>query len=237
MLRVAAELASVVSGSVRTLACKERWFQLGFRPTFRLNGPGKLLVWAVGCSAGVSPTKQSGTAGNTGTAGSSVSGALVSISGAGRGRQDHWRRRHIAGSPRLRDGINNQGGIENCDDGNTIAGDGCNGICHVVRTGPAIRRCARARTHAATAISAGEVRDDRNTADGDGCNATCTVQDPAHTCIPGSLCALVPVETGASSRARTGDDGNATANDGCSASCQVEAVCATPGMPCARAAL
>jgi cysteine-rich repeat protein len=31
------------------------------------------------------------------------------------------------------DGINNQGGIEECDDGNVLPGDGCNGNCKVER--------------------------------------------------------------------------------------------------------
>src|SRR6266540_2380497 len=29
------------------------------------------------------------------------------------------------------DGVNNQNGIEECDDGNVLPGDGCNGICRI----------------------------------------------------------------------------------------------------------
>ena len=80
------------------------------------------------------------------------------------------------------DGINNQGGIEECDDGNVLPGDGCNGNCKIEpnwdcpQQGP----CTRKIICGDGTIGAGEVCDDGNTKDNDGCSADCTVQDPAY---------------------------------------------------------
>jgi cysteine-rich repeat protein len=82
------------------------------------------------------------------------------------------------------DGINNQGGIEQCDDGNVLPGDGCNGICKIEPnwTCPSAGKCTRKIICGDGLIGAGEVCDDGNTLDNDGCNSTCTVQDPAFQC-------------------------------------------------------
>ena len=135
------------------------------------------------------------------------------------------------------DGINNQGGIEACDDGNVLPGDGCNGMCKVEKnwTCPNEGKCTRDIVCGDGEIGAGEVCDDGGTADGDGCSADCTVQDPAFKCVAGQPCERVSqcgnkrIEAGENC-----DDGNADAGDGCSASCQVEGgyVCPVPGSPC-----
>jgi fibro-slime domain-containing protein len=141
------------------------------------------------------------------------------------------------------DGVNNQGGIEQCDDGNVLPGDGCNGNCKTepnwdcpadIRSGPCKKRviCGDGQ------VGPGEVCDDGNTIETDGCNATCTYQDPAFTCVPGEPCVRVSqcgnkrIEPG-----ETCDDGNQDGNDGCSAKCQVEGgwVCPNPGKPCKAA--
>ena len=139
------------------------------------------------------------------------------------------------------DGINNQGGIEQCDDGNTVPGDGCNGACKVEPNWncPPAGACTRKIICGDGQIGAGEVCDDGNTIDGDGCNSTCTVQDPAYKCVEGQPC--VRVSVCGNKRIESGencDDGNAVAGDGCSDSCQLEAgwVCAKPGTPCKPAA-
>lgn len=138
------------------------------------------------------------------------------------------------------DGVNNQNGIEECDDGNTKPGDGCNGACKVEPNWscPADKtkgNCTRKVVCGDGVIGAGEVCDDKNTVDGDGCNSSCTVQDPAFHCVAGDACERVSqcgnkrIEAGENC-----DDGNNTANDGCSPSCQLEAgyVCPKPGSPC-----
>ena len=145
--------------------------------------------------------------------------------------------------PACGDGINNQGGIEKCDDGNNVPGDGCNGVCKVepnwtcppdVRQGP----CTRNIVCGDGSIGAGEVCDDGNTKDNDGCNSTCTVQDPAFTCVAGQAC--VRTSECGNKRIEPGedcDDGNTAEGDGCDKSCHLEGgwVCPVPGSPCKQA--
>jgi fibro-slime domain-containing protein len=218
--------------------------RLGFRPPVRLVlGLATLCVGAIGCTAGVKPTQPAGSAGATGSAGTTGlggGGGTISITGTG-GSSSPGTGGTLPVPPGCGDGINNQGGIEDCDDGNTVAGDGCNGICHVEPNWncPSAGACTRKNACGDGVIGAGEVCDDKNMVDGDGCNATCTVQDPAFTCIPGSAC--IRSSICGNKRVEPGencDDGNTAASDGCSASCQVEQgwVCTAPGTPCARAA-
>ena len=139
------------------------------------------------------------------------------------------------------DGINNQNGIEVCDDGNTLPGDGCNGACKVEPNWdcPAAGPCKRKIICGDGQIGAGEVCDDGNTADNDGCNSTCTVQDPSYKCVAGQPCVRVAVcgNKRIEPPGENCDDGNPTAGDGCSANCQLEAgwVCPKPGSPCKAA--
>jgi fibro-slime domain-containing protein len=135
------------------------------------------------------------------------------------------------------DAINNQGGIEECDDGNVLPGDGCNGNCKVEPnwTCPPAGKCTRKIICGDGVIGAGEVCDDGNTLDGDGCNSTCTVQDPAFKCVAGqpcvrnSQCGNKRIEPGEDC-----DDGNTKSGDGCSATCKLEGgyVCPIPGVLC-----
>jgi fibro-slime domain-containing protein len=139
--------------------------------------------------------------------------------------------------PACGDGINNQGGIEECDDGNVLPGDGCNGNCKVERnwTCPKAGPCTRDVVCSDGQIGPGEVCDDGNTKDGDGCNSTCTVQDPAFKCVAGQPC--VRTSQCGNKRIEPGedcDDGNTKDGDGCTSSCQLEGgyVCPIPGAPC-----
>ena len=219
--------------------------QLGFGPAKRFAlGSALVALGVVGCTAGVQPTHPTGTGGSSGPGiGGSISTTGLggfSIGGSG-GSTSTGTGGTLPVPPGCGDGINNQGGIEQCDDGNTVAGDGCNGICHVEPnwTCPSAGACARSSSCGDGKIDPGEVCDDKNKTDGDGCNATCTMQDPAYTCVPGmacvrsSICGNKRVEPGENC-----DDGNATASDGCGANCQLEQgwVCAAPGSPCKRAA-
>ncbi len=139
--------------------------------------------------------------------------------------------------PACGDGINNQSGIEECDDGNVLPGDGCNGNCKVERnwTCPKAGPCTRDVVCGDGQIGPGEVCDDGNTKDGDGCNSTCTVQDPAFKCEAGQPC--VRTSQCGNKRIEPGedcDDGNTKDGDGCTSSCQLEGgyVCPIPGAPC-----
>jgi fibro-slime domain-containing protein len=138
------------------------------------------------------------------------------------------------------DGINNQGGIEQCDDGNVVPGDGCNGACKTEKnwTCPPAGKCTRNIVCGDGQIGPGEVCDDGNTVDNDGCNATCTVQDPAYLCVAGQACMRTSVC--GNKRIEAGEDcedGNTKDGDGCSSTCKLEGgwVCPNPGQPCKAA--
>lgn len=92
------------------------------------------------------------------------------------------------------DGVTDVGEI--CDDGNTVAGDGCNSTCDSDET------CGNG------VLDPGEICDDGNTVSGDGCNATCTSDE---TCGNGILDACEEC-----------DDGNTSIGDGCSNICTNE---------------
>jgi cysteine-rich repeat protein len=89
---------------------------------------------------------------------------------------------------------------EQCDDGNTMSGDGCSDIC-MLEVQPV---CGNG-SH-----EADEQCDDGNTMSGDGCSDICMLEvqpvcgNGSHE--PGEQC----------------DDGNTTSGDGCSATCTVE---------------
>ena len=90
---------------------------------------------------------------------------------------------------------------ETCDDGNTVAGDGCSATCN---TESASGTCGDGK------VDNDEACDDGNTASGDGCSATCKTE------VAG-ICGDGTVNTG-----ETCDDGNTVAGDGCSATCTTE---------------
>ena len=197
----------------------------------------------VGCTAGVQPTHLTGTGGGGDNAwawAASIATGLGGINISGNGGSTTGAGGTLPVPPGCGDGINNQGGIEQCDDGNTTAGDGCNGICHVEPnwTCPSAGACARSSSCGDGKINPGEVCDDKNKADGDGCNATCTVQDGRYVCMAGKPCVLsLDLRQQARRAGRELRRRQPTANDGCSATCQLEQgwVCPAPGSPCIKA--
>ena len=90
---------------------------------------------------------------------------------------------------------------EDCDDGNTLSGDGCSSTCHFEHPGQGV--CGDGH------LDSGEQCDDGNTASGDGCDATCHKEWACGdgTVNPGEDC----------------DDGNSVSGDGCDAACHLEA--------------
>jgi len=95
---------------------------------------------------------------------------------------------------------------EQCDDGNTVSGDGCSSTCQNEVVGPT---CGNGT------IEAGEQCDDGNTVSGDGCSSTCQNE------VAPPVCGNGKVEAGEQC-----DDGNTNNYDGCSSTCQTEtAVC------------
>ncbi|MFO0596379.1 MAG: DUF4215 domain-containing protein [Myxococcaceae bacterium] len=123
---------------------------------------------------------------------------------------------------------------EECDDGNTTAGDGCSTLCHIETCGDALTQAAN-----------GEQCDDGNRVDTDGCRNSCQlprcgdgVASASETCDTGGNSAtcnldcstpacgdgkLNPQFTPAGGSATEQcDDGNTAPGDGCSALCQRE---------------
>ena len=131
------------------------------------------------------------------------------------------------------DGVVSSG--EACDDGNTIAGDGCSADCNTVEKGytcpPSGGKCSVAVVLCPNAkLDPGEECDDGNAASSDGCSSNCKVE-PGYICqTVGQACKLKEFcGNGSISyiRGETCDDGNSVGNDGCSATCGIE-----PGYVC-----
>ena len=71
---------------------------------------------------------------------------------------------------------------EDCDDGNTLDGDGCSSICTVEEGW----ECDTEECHTTCGdgiLTGAEVCDDWNTEDGDGCSADCMTIEEGYTCI------------------------------------------------------
>jgi len=103
---------------------------------------------------------------------------------------------------------------ESCDDGNTVACDGCSASCQL--EAPPI--CGNGK------VEPCEECDDGNLLDADGCSSTCKAEVPA-------VCGNGVVEPGEEC-----DDGNFINLDGCSSVCKKEGVCGNgikePGEQC-----
>ena len=126
---------------------------------------------------------------------------------------------------------------EECDDGNTISGDGCSLAC---------RRetdwvCPNAGSPCVSTVVCGDGRvsgkeacDDHNTAGGDGCSADCSVVEPGWVCkAPGIRC-QPKCGDGVLTGWEDCDDGNSVSGDGCTEACKLEAgfACPTPKTAC-----
>jgi len=89
------------------------------------------------------------------------------------------------------DGMLNVEG-EECDDGNTIPGDGCSGICKIEPYWicPIPGQPCFWNTACGNGIQEpGELCDDGNSVSGDGCAEDCSVVEPGFAClVPGDLC-------------------------------------------------
>jgi fibro-slime domain-containing protein len=132
---------------------------------------------------------------------------------------------------------------ETCDDGNSVPGDGCSGVC-TVEAGYSCPTVNAPCVYTLTRVCGDGIKegdescDDGNTTNGDGCSSVCEVESgfscgAANTpCTPtqtAAVCGNKKVEFGEQC-----DDGNLQASDGCSPTCQLEQgyTCPTPGSPC-----
>jgi len=116
-------------------------------------------------------------------------------------------------------------GTEQCDDGNTVSGDGCSKICQIEsnydcpKTGALCRNLAVCGN---SVLTSDETCDDGNTKGGDGCSADCQTVESGWQCrVPGKPCAP-KCGDGVQSGNEACDDGNTKGGDGCSTLCTIE---------------
>jgi fibro-slime domain-containing protein len=120
---------------------------------------------------------------------------------------------------------------EACDDGNTVAADGCAANCLTVESGyscvPVGRPCHRIARCGDGVVVLPELCDDGNQVAGDGCSSTCKTE-VGYRCS-GSPSACTPTTCGDNlvEGAESCDQGDAMPFDGCSSECQSEPNCAT----------
>ncbi len=185
---------------------------------------GCLLLAACGGSKGVASggngTGGNGTGGSGGGAGGS-GGVPINIDGGG-GTPDSGPVA-ICGNGVITD-------KEQCDDGNTQSGDGCDSTCQIedgwACPAPGVHCIAR---QCGDGLVIGlEQCDDGNTADGDGCSASCKLE-PGWACTTTSgksVCHQTVCGDGKQEGFEQCDDGNLIPYDGCSPTCTHEPSCA-----------
>jgi cysteine-rich repeat protein len=132
---------------------------------------------------------------------------------------------------------------EQCDDGNTLSGDGCSSTCQLECGDAGVEVCMdscfgicgalccvvrpRVITCGDGRRTNGEICDDGNTTSGDGCSSDCKVVEPGYRCtMPGKPCFPLCGDSVVKGT-ETCDDGNTTEGDGCSRFCLTE-----PGWDC-----
>ncbi|HJX63322.1 MAG TPA: DUF4215 domain-containing protein [Polyangia bacterium] len=220
-------------------------------------GLSAAIATAAGCSQGeVAASGTAGTSAGAGAGGGSRAGGTTGIinSGSG-GAAGNSGKGGTSGNPCLSpnppascqlvpsgpacgDGEINQPS-EECDDNNSVPGDGCNGVCKMEKnfTCPTPGKpCISSFKCGNGTVEPGEVCDDGNTTPDDGCSADCTVQSASFVCpTAGQPC--VRVEFCGNKRVKGDencDDGNTVSGDGCDASCHKEVgwLCPVPGSPC-----
>jgi fibro-slime domain-containing protein len=135
---------------------------------------------------------------------------------------------------------------EECDDGNSLPGDGCSGICKVEdywecpKPG---KPCVLTIACGDGIVDPGEVCDDGNNKDGDGCSADCLSVDPGYYCPdedPNEPEECVPLFECGDGKISDGeecedDDAIPESGDGCDENCKLEPgwEC-RPGQPCVK---
>ena len=209
-----------------------------------------LLLAVLSCSSSTKERPGGSVAGNSSaTGGQAVGQGGTSASGSGSGATGSGI--SFAGTgistmpctpetgPYCGDSMVNQAS-ESCDDGNTLPGDGCTGLCAKEPNFdcPAQGgKCQSTLKCGDGKRSPGEACDDGNTTASDGCSADCATLEPGWFCptagMPcqraNGICGDSRVQPG-----ETCDDGGVVSGDGCSAACRVEPGfrCTQPGKPC-----
>ena len=117
------------------------------------------------------------------------------------------------------------GPLELCDDGNTMAGDGCDATC-TPETG---WTCDQSEPSVCQMVGCGdgvlqtgEECDDDGTAAGDGCDATCHIEAGYSCAGQPSVCVLIACGNGIIEGTEECDDGNMNNGDRCNSACVLE---------------
>ncbi|CAI2374122.1 unnamed protein product [Moneuplotes crassus] len=116
---------------------------------------------------------------------------------------------------------------EECDDGNTVSGDGCSSLCEI-EPGYICIEGSSSRGDTCTSICGDGIRvgaeqcDDNDTNNGNGCSSSCIVEI-GYNCSGGSptsqdTCSAVCGD-GIKLSIEVCDDGNTNSNDGCDSTC------------------
>ena len=132
---------------------------------------------------------------------------------------------------------------EDCDDGNAIAGDGCDATCKIESGYTCVLPGTKCKLipfcgDKKIDLDIGESCDDGNKTSGDGCSATCSVEPDWSCPTPGSPCVFtVACGDGKVGTGESCDDGNKKSGDGCSAACKLETgwICPVPATACVAA--
>lgn len=122
-------------------------------------------------------------------------------------------------------------GAEQCDDGNTVSGDGCSSSCGVEPGFICSGSPSVCTTICGDGIKAGaESCDDGNSFSGDGCSNACSIE-PGYFCTGSpSVCSTVCGD-GIKAGTESCDDGNTVSGDGCNSTCTVESGYVCTGSP------
>ena len=117
-------------------------------------------------------------------------------------------------------------GVETCDDGNTVAGDGCSSACQLEAgwVCPIVGAACRAAACGDKIVAGNETCDDGNTNSGDGCSSTCQRED-GWVCPAGQPCRKTVCGDKIPEGSEQCDDGNLIPYDGCSPTCTLEPAC------------
>jgi fibro-slime domain-containing protein len=199
-----------------------------------------LVMACQGKSGGRDPGSGSGSGGGGGQSGGIAGGSgstFIDPTTEDPCQRDPGRPecRLMPSGPACGDGENNQP-TEQCDDGNSVPGDGCSGVCQPERyyECPPAGPCVSTIVCGDGVVGPGEACDDANQVAGDGCAARCNLVEKGFSCrAAGQPCIRVYVcGDGVTDPNEGCDDANAAAGDGCDR-CRLELGFKCEGSPSA----
>ncbi len=122
-------------------------------------------------------------------------------------------------------------GLESCDDGARLNGDGCSSLCavetgHFCQLPPPGQPSTCEPNCGDSRLVGNEPCDDGNFRNNDGCSSTCMIES-GYSCTGEPSVCTVTCGDRVLGGLETCDDGNTMPNDGCSATCRIE-----PGYSC-----